>query len=112
MKKWLLIFAGIVALAIILGLYWGASIHWFFIHTGTYNESGPYYGFFSGCPAPHAETIVEGAAAPVVRLRQLVTYNVRARSSRPGGSAARLGQSTRTPAMRTTSSHFAISVFK
>lgn len=21
---------------------------WFAIHTGTYNESGPYYGFFSG----------------------------------------------------------------
>ena len=23
-------------------------LHWFFVHTGTYNESGPYYGFFSG----------------------------------------------------------------
>ena len=23
-------------------------IHWFFIHTGTYNEPGPYYAFWSG----------------------------------------------------------------
>lgn len=42
-----------VALPIMLGLavlivWFNPLWHWFEVHTGTINESGPYYGFFSG----------------------------------------------------------------
>ena len=33
---------------------------WFAIHTGTYNESGPYYGFFSGFGSDISEIAILG----------------------------------------------------
>lgn len=38
----------VLAVALILGIWHDFYFHWFEIHTGTVNESGPYYGFWSG----------------------------------------------------------------
>ena len=38
-----------VLAAVVLAIYWHAPIWWWIeVHTGTVNESGPYYGMFSG----------------------------------------------------------------
>jgi hypothetical protein len=42
-------------------------ITWFFIHTGTYNESGPYYGFFSGFGSDIAEIAIIGGLISIYR---------------------------------------------
>jgi hypothetical protein len=42
-------------------------IHWFFIHTGTYNESGPYYGFFSGFGSDIGEVTLIALAVGGIR---------------------------------------------
>lgn len=42
-------------------------IHWFFVHTGTYNESGPYYGFFSGFGSDIGELAIIGGLVALVR---------------------------------------------
>ena len=44
-------------------------IHWFFIHTGTYNESGPYYGFFSGFGSDLGEVALIGSVIALFRHR-------------------------------------------
>jgi hypothetical protein len=58
--------AGLTAAAVILvalavaGARYGAQ-HWIAVHTGTVNESGPYYGFWSGFGSDLGEaTIVVG----------------------------------------------------
>jgi hypothetical protein len=38
----------IAVLAIIFATWHDFYFHWFEVHTGTVNESGPYYGFWSG----------------------------------------------------------------
>jgi hypothetical protein len=38
----------IVVLAVIFSIWHDFYFHWFEVHTGTVNESGPYYGFWSG----------------------------------------------------------------
>lgn len=35
--------------------------HWFEVHTGTVNESGPYYGFWSGFGSDLGEYVILGA---------------------------------------------------
>ena len=42
-----------------LSLVW----HWIEIHTGTVNESGPYYGFWSGFGSDLGEVTILGAVA-------------------------------------------------
>ena len=44
-------------------------IHWLFIHTGTYNESGPYYGFFSGFGSDLGELAILGGVVQLFRHR-------------------------------------------
>ena len=51
-------------MAILLAIYHDASWHWFEVHSGTVNESGPYYGFWSGFGSDLGEaTLVAGALA-------------------------------------------------
>lgn len=43
---------------------WEQLLHWLAIHTGTVNEAGPYYGFFSGFGSDIGEvTIITGLLA-------------------------------------------------
>ena len=54
----------IVIVAVIFGVWHTFYFHWFQVHTGTINESGPYYGFWSGFGSDLGEaTIVVGIAA-------------------------------------------------
>ena len=41
-------FVIIAVLAVIFATWHDFYFHWFEVHTGTVNESGPYYGFWSG----------------------------------------------------------------
>lgn len=54
----------VVAVAVIFGVWHTFYFHWFQVHTGTINESGPYYGFWSGFGSDLGEaTIVVGIIA-------------------------------------------------
>jgi hypothetical protein len=64
--RWPVIVAAVLALftvALILTwfLYAGAVNHWLGVHTGATNESGPYYGFWSGFGSDLAEFGILGA---------------------------------------------------
>ena len=51
-------------LACLIAGFHDALWHWFEVHTGTVNESGPYYGFWSGFGSDIGEaTLVVGVAA-------------------------------------------------
>ena len=54
----------VVAVAVVFGVWHTFYFHWFQVHTGTINESGPYYGFWSGFGSDLGEaTIVVGIVA-------------------------------------------------
>lgn len=54
----------VAALALVFAGFHAALWHWFEIHTGTVNESGPYYGFWSGFGSDIGEaTLIVGVAA-------------------------------------------------
>jgi hypothetical protein len=42
-------------------------LHWLAIHTGTLNEGGPYYGFFSGFGSDLGEVTIIGGAYMIYR---------------------------------------------
>ncbi len=42
--------------------WWHVLQHWLAIHTGTVNESGPWYGFFSGFGSDIGEVTLIGVA--------------------------------------------------
>ena len=42
-------------------------LHWLAVHTGTINEGGPYYGFWSGFGSDIGEVAILGGLATVVR---------------------------------------------
>lgn len=44
-----------------------SSWHWVEIHTGTINESGPYYGFWSGFGSDLSEIAILGGIYAVIR---------------------------------------------
>lgn len=47
---------------------WFAALwHWVEVHTGTVNESGPYYGFWSGFGSDIAELAIVGGIVQMVR---------------------------------------------
>jgi hypothetical protein len=47
--------------AVVLVFVWHGFQHWVAVHTGIVNESGPYYGFFSGAGSDLGEiTLVTG----------------------------------------------------
>lgn len=41
--------------------WWHVLQHWLAVHTGTVNEGGPYYGFFSGFGSDLGEVTIIGA---------------------------------------------------
>ncbi|HEY5092403.1 MAG TPA: hypothetical protein VII60_03990 [Acidimicrobiales bacterium] len=54
-------FVAIAVIAVVFATWHDFYIHWFQVHTGTINESGPYYGFWSGFGSDIGEaTIVVG----------------------------------------------------
>jgi hypothetical protein len=66
--RWQLIGVAAVACAIAVGiLAWVLNArpvnHWLGVHTGTLNETGPYYGFWSGFGSDLAEFGILGAIA-------------------------------------------------
>jgi hypothetical protein len=65
-----LVVAGIVSWV----LRAGVVNHWLAVHTGTVNESGPYYGFWSGFGSDIAEFGILGAIATAV-YQQIKKYN-------------------------------------
>jgi hypothetical protein len=64
LSKLLVLIVIVAALALTLALFHDAFWHWFEVHSGTVNESGPYYGFWSGFGSDIGEaTLVVGVAA-------------------------------------------------
>ena len=54
----------VIAIAVVLGVWHNFYFHWFEVHSGTVNESGPYYGFWSGFGSDVGEaTIFVGIVA-------------------------------------------------
>lgn len=51
----LLLLAVVVGIAVLLFFEWSGLQHWLAVHTGTVNESGIYYGFWSGFGADLGE---------------------------------------------------------
>lgn len=61
---------GIVAawVGLVAAVNYHASLwHWIEVHTGTVNEGGPYYGFFSGFGSDIGELAIIGGVITVVR---------------------------------------------
>ena len=54
----------VVVIAVVLAIWHDFYFHWFEVHTGTVNESGPYYGFWSGFGSDIGEaTLIAGVLA-------------------------------------------------
>ena len=47
--------------------WWHALQHWLAVHTGTVNESGPYYGFWSGFGSDIGEVAIIGGVIQLYR---------------------------------------------
>jgi hypothetical protein len=66
-----LVYVGIVLVFIGLAwlLLWWPTIqpHWLAVHTGTVNEAGPYYGFFSGFGSDIGEVTILGGVITIYR---------------------------------------------
>jgi hypothetical protein len=67
LPRWLKLATGlviIVVLAVLIALWHDFYFHWFEVHTGTINETGTYYAFWSGFGSDIGEaTLVVGVAA-------------------------------------------------
>ena len=62
--RWLAVAGFVLVIAVLLAAYHDLSWHWFEVHSGTVNESGPYYGFWSGFGSDLGEaTLVAGGIA-------------------------------------------------
>ena len=77
--RWRLIgLIGISALVLVGIVSWvlraGIVNHWLAVHTGTVNEPGPYYGFWSGFGSDIAEFGILGAIGTAV-YQQIKKYN-------------------------------------
>jgi hypothetical protein len=69
--RWLLIISVSVSIVVAVGiLTWILNArqvnHWLGVHTGTVNESGPYYGFWSGFGSDIAEFGILGAIGTAI----------------------------------------------
>jgi hypothetical protein len=53
----------VTAITLVWAFNWHPINHWLAVHTGTVNESGPYYGFWSGFGSDIAEFGLLGALA-------------------------------------------------
>jgi len=47
--------------------WWHLVQHWLAVHTGTVNESGPYYGFWSGFGSDLGEVAIVGGLVHMAR---------------------------------------------
>ena len=57
-------FGALIVVAVVFAIWHNFYWHWFEVHSGTVNESGPYYGFWSGFGSDLGEaTIVVGIVA-------------------------------------------------
>jgi hypothetical protein len=64
LAKLVVLVVAVIALVVLFALWHDAWWHWFEVHTGTVNESGPYYGFWSGFGSDLGEaTLVVGRVA-------------------------------------------------
>ena len=52
----------------------GGLLHWLAVHTGTVNEAGPYYGFFSGFGSDLTELALVGALIGLLRKHQCAVH--------------------------------------
>jgi hypothetical protein len=50
-----------------MGHWWLPFQHWLAVHTGTVNETGPYYGFFSGFGSDLGEVTLLGGLIAIYR---------------------------------------------
>lgn len=50
--------------------WWHVIQHWLAVHTGTVNESGPFYGFWSGFGSDIGEVTIVGGLVVMVRQHQ------------------------------------------
>jgi hypothetical protein len=80
-RAWRLQIVGIVGLVAVVGVgitAWLLSAsslnHWLAVHTGTVDESGPYYGFWSGFGSDIAEFGILGAIATAI-YQMVKKYN-------------------------------------
>jgi hypothetical protein len=69
--RWVLVaVAGLSVLSVAIVVAWileaRAVNHWLAVHTGTINESGPYYGFWSGFGSDLAEFGILGAIGTAI----------------------------------------------
>lgn len=64
--------AALVTFAVILALilFWKHLFWWFEVHTGTVNESGPYYGFLSGTGSDIGEITLIGGLVVFYRSHE------------------------------------------
>ena len=67
-RRFIFIVAGAILLGIVVAFH-AALQHWVAIHTGTLNESGPYYGFWSGFGSDIAEITLLGGLIAAYRHR-------------------------------------------
>jgi len=62
--KMFILIGCVLIIAVLLLIWHDVSFHWFEVHSGTVNESGPYYGFWSGFGSDIGEaTIIVGILA-------------------------------------------------
>jgi hypothetical protein len=77
--RWQLVALVVVAVLVVVGITaWVIKAstvdHWLAVHTGTVNEPGPYYGFWSGFGSDIAELGILGGIATVV-YQQIKKFN-------------------------------------
>lgn len=60
----------VLVLAIGLAIWWPmGGQHWLAVHTGTVNEPGPYYGFWSGFGSDLGEYVIIGGLGSAIALQ-------------------------------------------
>lgn len=65
--RFVAVFVALVVALVFLIASFRQCWHWFEVHSGTVNESGPYYGFWSGFGSDIAEATLMGVIlAPVI----------------------------------------------
>lgn len=55
----------LIAALVLVFAHFGFPLHWLAVHTGTVNETGPYYGFWSGFGSDLGEVALIGAVAGI-----------------------------------------------
>lgn len=64
----------VIAIGVLLVIYKLPVQHWLAIHTGTLNEPGPYYGFWSGFGSDLGEYVIIGGVIGAYRKHNCHTH--------------------------------------